>query len=349
MDPIVLGANQIQRFYRGGEAIAGFRRIPHRDEFAPEDWVGSATTIWGSETLGLSALPDGRTVKEALESDPEGFLGPEHTERFGSEIGLLVKLLDAGQRLPVHCHPSREFARRHLDCPYGKTEAWVVVEVRSPEPFVYLGFQDEVDPAMLAGWVTDQDTEAFAGAMHRLPAAPGDSILVPAGIPHSIGEGVFIVELQEPTDLSVLLEWEGFDIDGARDGHLGLGFETALECVDRSSWGREELGWLRAVREAGPRRRGVELLFPEEADPFFRAERIRPYGTARLPEGVSILVVTAGTGTLEWGAGRIDVGRGATVLIPFSAGDCVLRGSLEAIRCLPPDPGAPDASFPTFR
>jgi mannose-6-phosphate isomerase len=52
---------------------------------------------------------------------------------------------------------------------------------------------------------------------------------------------------------------------------------------------------------------------------------------------------------LEWGAGGIDVGRGATVLIPFSAGDCVLRGSLEAIRCLPPDPGAPDASLPTFR
>jgi mannose-6-phosphate isomerase len=350
VDPIVLAANQIQRFYRGGEAIAGFRGIPHLDEFAPEDWVGSATPVFDSETLGVSALPDGRTVKEALESDPEGLLGPAHAERFGSEMGLLVKLLDAGQRLPVHCHPSREFARRHLGCPYGKTEAWVVVEVRSPEPFVYLGFRDDVDPATLTGWVTDQDTEAIAGAMHRLPAAPGDSILVPAGVPHSIGGGVFIVELQEPTDLSVLLEWEGFDIDGARDGHLGLGFETALACVDRSGWGKEELGRLRTVREeGGARRPGVELLFPKEADPFFRAERIRPRGAAPLPEGVSILVVTSGTGMLEWGAHGMAVGRGSTVLIPFSAGDCVLRGSVEVIRCMPPDPGAPDASVPTFR
>ncbi|MGH2765209.1 MAG: mannose-6-phosphate isomerase, partial [Actinomycetota bacterium] len=134
MEPIVLGANQIHRFYRGGEAIAGFRGMPHRDKFAPEDWVGSATAVFGSETMGVSTLPDGRTVREALVSDPEAFLGSEHTERFGAEMGLLVKLLDAGQRLPVHCHPGREFARRHLDCPYGKTEAWIVVDVRSPDP-----------------------------------------------------------------------------------------------------------------------------------------------------------------------------------------------------------------------
>ncbi|MGH3924597.1 MAG: class I mannose-6-phosphate isomerase, partial [Pseudonocardiaceae bacterium] len=203
MGPIVLASNQIQRFYRGGEAIAGFRRIPHRDEFAPEDWVGSATAVFGSETLGLSALSDGRTVKQAVDSDPESVLGPDHVERVGSEMGLLVKLLDAGQRLPVHCHPSREFARRHLDCPYGKTEAWVVVEVRSAEPLVHLGFRDDVTLAALTDWVGRQDTEAITGAMHRLPASVGDTILVPAGVPHSIGEGVFIVELQEPTDLSV--------------------------------------------------------------------------------------------------------------------------------------------------
>jgi mannose-6-phosphate isomerase len=93
----------------------------------------------------------------------------------------------------------------------------------------------------------------------------------------------------------------------------------------------------------------VELLFPEEADPFFRAERIRPRGAAPLPTGLSILVVTGGSGTLEWGDRLLDVGRGDTVLVPFAAGDCVLRGSLEAVRCMPPDPGAPDASVPTFR
>jgi mannose-6-phosphate isomerase len=348
VQPIVLGPNQIHRFYRGGEGIARFRGIPHRDDFAPEDWVGSATAVFGSAPLGLTLLAEGRTLREAVEGDPEGFLGSLHAERFGSDPALLVKLLDAGQRLPVHCHPDREFSRRHLDCPYGKTEAWVIAEVRSPDPIVHLGFREDVDGDALAEWVLGQDTEAILAATNRLPAAVGDSFLVPAGIPHAIGEGVFLVELQEPTDLSVLLEWDGFDIDGARDGHLGLGFESALACVDRSGWGASRLGRLRAGR-GGRQAEGVERLFPPEADPFFRAERIRPRSAATLPAGFSILVVTGGTGTLSWGQGGLNVGRGDTVLIPFGAGGCSLHGTVEAIRCLPPDPLAPDSSAPSFR
>jgi mannose-6-phosphate isomerase len=305
--------------------------------------------VFGSDTTGITTLPDDRTVGEALAADPEGFLGPEHVERFGADPALLVKLLDAGQRLPLHCHPDRAFSRRHLDCPYGKTEAWVIVEVRSPGPSVHLGFRHDVDLATLGEWVTGQDTEAILGATHRLPVAVGDSILVPAGIPHAIGEGVFLVELQEPTDLSVLLEWKGFEIDGARDGHLGLGFETALRCVDRSGLGPEELAGLRSRREDGRGRRpGVDLMFSSEADPFFRAERIRPADASPLPAAFSILVVTGGSGTLEWQDRGLDVGRGDTVLIPFASGDCVLRGAVEAVRCLPPDPAAPDVSAPTF-
>jgi len=352
VEPIVLGPNQVHRFYRGGPAIAEFRGTRSGDDHAPEDWVASATSVFGSEGTGLSTLPDGRTAAEAFAADPEAFFGPRHAERFGADPGLLVKLLEAGQRLPVHCHPDREFARRHLGCPYGKTEAWVIVEVRSREPQgeVFLGFRDEVDPAELAGWVTGQDTTAMLGAMHRIPVAVGDAVLVPAGLPHAVGEGVFLIELQEPTDLSVLLEWEGFDIDGARDGHLGLGFDVALRCVDRSGWGKERLDRLRTPREGGrDARPGVDVLLPSEADPFFRAERIRPRDASPLPASFSVLVMMGGRGRLEFGtAGSLEVARGDTVLVPFAAGDCRLVGSLEAVRCMPPDADAPDVSAPVF-
>jgi len=353
VEPIVLGPNQVHRFYRGGPAIAEFRGTRSADDHAPEDWVGSATSVFGSEGIGPSALPDGRTAPDAFAADPEAFFGPRHAERFGADPGLLVKLLDAGERLPVHCHPDREFARRHLDCPYGKTEAWVIVEVRSPEPEaeVFLGFREELDPAVLAGWVSGQDTRAILGAMHRIPVAVGDAVLVPAGLPHAVGEGVFLVELQEPTDLSVLLEWEGFDIDGADDGNLGLGFDVALRCVDRSGWLKQRLDRLGTPREGGHDvRPGVDVLFPAEADPFFRAERIRPRDAASLPAGFSILVLTLGRGHLEFGTGgSMEMVRGNTVLVPFAAGDCRLVGSLEAVRCMAPHPDAPDVSAPVFR
>jgi mannose-6-phosphate isomerase len=163
-------------------------------------------------------------------------------------------------------------------------------------------------------------------------------VLVPAGVPHAIDAGVLVLELQEPTDLSVLLEWDGFAVDGRRQGHLELGFDLALRCVDRSGWGPAELERLRDGR--GPVRPGAERLLPAEADPFFRAERLRPDPTAPLEAAFSILVVTHGSGRLESRGGSLDLGRGDTVLVPFAAGPGELRGRLEAVRALPPGPEA---------
>jgi mannose-6-phosphate isomerase len=349
LEPIVLGPNQVHRFYRGGPAICELRGTPSEDEYAPEDWIGSATAVFGTDRIGISTLPDGRATPEAMAADPEAFFGSRHAERFGGDPRLLVKLLEAGERLPVHCHPDRSFARRHLDCRWGKTEAWVIVGVRAADPHVFLGFGREVDPATLSEWVREQRTSAILGAMNRIPVEVGDTVLVPAGTPHAIGEGVFLVELQEPTDLSVLLEWEGFDVDGTRDGHLGLGFDRALSCVDRSGWGPEALRHLLAGRGNAPDRPGVEVLFSWAADPFFRAERVRPGGASLLPAAFSIMVVTAGDGRLEFGGGTLDLGRGSTVLVPFASGDCRLVGRIEVIRCMPPDPEEPEAPGPAVR
>jgi mannose-6-phosphate isomerase len=354
VDPIVLGPNQVHRFYRGGPTIAEFRGVRNEDDHAPEDWVGSATSVFGTEDVGRTVLPNGHTLADAVKSDPEGFLGPRHAERFGADPGLLVKLLDAGERLPVHCHPDRDFARRHLGCPWGKTEAWVIAGTRSAGASVHLGFRRDVDARTLRGWIDQQDASAMLESMHRFEVSPGDTVLVPAGVPHAVGEGVFLVELQEPTDFSVLLEWAGFDVDGSTKGHLGVGFDLALTCVDRSGWDEETLRRLRTGRpDSSPARSGVEVLFPPEADAFFRAERIRPKDSADavpMPAGFSILVVTEGEGRLQWSAGGVvDVRRGSTVLVPYGTGGCTLVGAVAAVRCMPPDPDALDADAPRVR
>ncbi len=340
MGPIQLASNQLHRFYRGGLAIARFRGTQGGGDHAPEDWVGSTTTILGEETHGLSTLPDGRLLRDAIAADPVAFLGPAHAERYGGDPALLVKLLHAGERLPVHCHPSREFSRRHLDCPFGKTEAWVVVEVEGDRPEVHLGFRHDVEAATLAGWVERQETDALLGALHALEVAPGDAVLVPAGVPHAIGAGVFLVELQEPTDFSVLLEWESFAVDGRADGHLGIGYDLALACVDRSHFDSEALRRLR--RRSGDAlelRPGAWNVFVPDADPYFRAERLLPRPRAALEPSFSILVVLAGAGRLQTEhGGELPLTRGDTVLLPYASGASSVDGQVEVIRCLPPAP-----------
>jgi mannose-6-phosphate isomerase len=167
---------------------------------------------------------------------------------------------------------------------------------------------------------------------------PGDALFVPAGVPHAIGEGLLIVELQEPSDLSVLLEWEGFGIDDATEASIGLGWETALECVDRSGRG---VGPLRGPPPDGP----VARLLPPDADPFFRAERVAPAPDAEIEAGFAVLLVLEGGGTLEPEDGEpLELRRGETVLLPHAAGACRVRGEVVLIVCRPPAHAADGAA-----
>jgi mannose-6-phosphate isomerase len=241
-----LPANQLQRTYQGGARIAALRDDPALAGAGPEDWVGSTTTALASERDGLSRLGDGRLLRDAIQGDPVGFLGEAHVRRWGADPALLVKLLDAGQRLPVHFHPGRAFARAHLGLSFGKTEAWIIIAAE-PGAVVHLGFAQAVTVATVARWVRGQDVEAMLAAMRELPVAPGDVVLVPAGTVHAIGAGILLCELQEPTDLSVFLEWEQPDAgDGSE--HLGLGWPTVLSALDYAVTDTAPLMVIRAAR-----------------------------------------------------------------------------------------------------
>lgn len=332
----VLGPNQLQRFYQGGAEIAGFRGLGAAAD-GPEDWVASTTTAFGEQQAGLSRLPDGRLLADAIGQQPEWFLGAEHVAAYGTDTGLLVKLLDAGQRLPVHCHPDQAYSQAQLGCPHGKTEAWVVLHAGAADACVYLGFRDDIPAGVLAGWVASQDVPALVGALHQVPVAPGDSVLVPAGTPHAIGPGVFLAELQEPTDLSILLEWRGFLDDATEAGSLGLGYPNVLAAVDRSGWSPDRLaGMCRRPGSPGARD-GVTRLLPPAADPFFRAELLQPGKALEVPASYAVWIVARGAGTLvtEHG-GTLPLRRGMTVLVPHADGPAQLTGDVQVIRCLPP-------------
>lgn len=319
MRPIPLGPNQPATFYRGSGRLAAFRGAAL--EPRPEDWLASTTARFGLAPSGLSTLPNGTLLADAVAADPLGWLGAEHVERFGANPALLVKLLDAGQRLPVHVHPDRAFAASHLASGYGKTEAWIVLDA-APDAAVHLGFTRDVAADELARWVFAQDVATLLGTTNRVPIQAGDAILCPAGLPHAIGEGVLLVELQEPTDFSVLLEWEGFPL-GPRNASVGLSLDEALTCVDRR--GVSPAG-LASLRGAGP------SLLPAEAADFFVADRIGP---GRLAAGFAVLVVTSGSGELSGEWGTLAIARGATVVVPFAAGACALSGDLAGIVCRP--------------
>jgi mannose-6-phosphate isomerase len=334
MEPIVLPPNQLHRFYRGGRRINVLRRSGNVDPYAPEEWIASMTSPFGEPGVGLAVLPNGKSLPDAIAGEPEAFLGPQHVARFGPDVAVLIKLLDAAERLPVHFHPDDDFARAHLGAQWGKTEAWVILE-SEPGAAVQVGFRERVGLETVAGWVESQDAGAMLSSLHRVTVAAGDTIYVPAGTPHAIGEGILLAELQQPTDFSVLLEWKDF-ADDEEAASLGLGFGVALRALNLEPWSEDDLARARSRRRSD---RGGATLFPSEADAYFRAELVSDGD--HLKQEFAVLLVVAGNGVVRGDDWKLDIDTGDAILVPYAAGAHVLQGSAYVLRCMAPDPSTP--------
>ena len=243
MRPVPLPANPVERFYRGGARIA---------ELRGEEVGANACPRTGS------ARPRPCTAPGAGSEPPED--GTLLGDLIPAGIPLLVKLLDAGERLPVHVHPDGDFARSRLDAPCGKTEAWFVISADGPDPCVWLGLREAVGHDQLSEWVEGQDIKALLVALDRVPVQAGRRTVRTCRPASRDREGVLICELQEPSDLSLLFEWRGLELEGA-DPYLGLGLAGALDATRREP--------LLPAGKPGADRR----LLPPEADEFFRLER----------------------------------------------------------------------------
>lgn len=351
---VLLPPNRVWRTYQGGrllDALAGVAEP--RDSHFPEDWIASTTraTNAGREHLteGISPVRVGDATHDfaaLLASDPDYFLGAAHVSRHGAVPHLLVKLLDPSIRLHFQVHPSADFARRLLGSPSGKTEAYHVLATR-PEgaaPYIYLGFQRPPSRAELRRMIATQDLAAIEACFDKIPVQPGDTYLVPGGVPHALGEGVFLVEIQEPSDLVVRFEFErgGYVLPEAAR-FMGRDLEFCLDVFDYSAWPAS-----RVLTEAKcpPRRRCAlgadsyqDNLIGPERTPCFSVRHSHYRGPAvRSESSAYIGIVTAGACTLAAGGRRHVLQRYDKFFCPAGLGAIAVEPAPAAsiLECHPP-------------
>lgn len=333
--PVRLAPNLVDHFYVGGAKIAALRGIETTSDHQPEEWIAATVARAGEGDVGLARTTDGDLLRDLVAADPDGWVDAGSPD--GGDTGLLLKLLDAGERLPVHVHPDRDFARRHLDCPYGKTEAWLVLDA-TDDGAVYLGWKSAVDPEELAERRDAQDSNWLLDHLNRIEVRRGDGIVVPAGTPHAIGEGVFVAEVQEPTDLSILLEWS-VTTSTREESHLGLGFEAVMTAVTHAPLGADEVAALRTHTDLDGFAAGATSTLVAAADPYFRLDLLAPMtdDPVGLPAGFAALVVLDGTGELRCRATPYPLRAGEVLAVPAGLGDWAVNGPVRLLAARPGD------------
>ena len=318
--PSKLPSNQFDHFYKGGNRIGKLRNGPG-GPMRPEEWIASTTTRFGESVNGLSKLENGQLLRDVIASDAVSWLGEKHIAKFGASTEILVKLLDPDQRLPVHYHPNISFAKENLHMNHGKTEAWIILDAPVGAK-VGIGFKEMMSKADVAAMVANHDSDGLLKSLVFKEVKAGDAVFVPAGVVHAIESGIFVLELQEPTDLSILLEWDGFAVDGDKDGHLNLGFDTALNALRLTPLNMDEEKEIITKFDIGGQRSGG--IFNSIANPFFRADYLTQ-GHSKVESGFGIFLALSGEGVMIFDNDQpLEIKQGDAVVIPYCAGGFTL-------------------------
>ena len=250
--PVKLEYNRVWRLYFGGKLLDEFRGDSGSDGNFPEDWLASVVTANNPdrenkpENEGLSKAENGEYLRDIINSAPEMYLGKEHIEKHGCNFGVLTKFLDSAERLPAQVHPDKNAAKNLFHSDYGKTEAWYILggrEINGEEPYILLGFKEDVTKERLKTLFDKQDIPAMSNLMNKIPVHPGDVFLIEGGTPHAIGPGCFLIEIQEPTDYTISLEKCNTLGEKMPDFlcHMGLGFDKMFDCFNYIRYSFDEI------------------------------------------------------------------------------------------------------------
>ena len=349
--PLPLAYHPLYRFYEGGSLTRQFRGLPDRpDDWWSEDWVGSCTTAnncdpdgreQGMSPVGLPGMGP-LALRDIVEALPEEMVGASFAERWGPITGVLVKLLSPAGPVPLHAHPSRDWARAHLGSPFGKTEAWILLDTpgAGAEPaHAGIGFVPGVERGWFADAVRRHDNKSIRSSLHRTEVHPGEVYVAHAGVPHYLGPRISFIEVQEPSDHIVIPETSGDDDDGAT---MGLGWDLALDMIDYTGTdadqtfgrSRQQPRVLRASHGS------LEVrLFTDDVLPFFDAAALEVTDEIDTDDArFCVAVVVSGHGWLDGDFGSQPISRGQTYALPASLPFRVRAGRepVRVVRCFGP-------------
>src|SRR2546423_2369055 len=164
----------------------------------------------------------GKSLHELWSQDRQSIFGNiANAPRFP----MLIKLLDAQEKLSLQVHPPEKIAAKLGGEP--KTECWYVASA-APGAELFVGFKQRItreqfEKSLRAGSAADH--------VHRIPVKAGDAMFLPAGRFHGIGAGNLLVEVQQNSDTTYrVFDWNRIDQSTGKPRTLQL--DQALECID---------------------------------------------------------------------------------------------------------------------
>lgn len=309
----------------GGRNLKTRYGKPLPDELIGEAWLISDHT---QHTSVVNRGPhEGRTLHELATESPKTFLGDRATLTQHGRFPLLLKILDAQDRLSIQVHPDDTIAEALGEPDVGKTEMWHILDATESGE-LYCGVSESITEAELQQAIRD---DRLADHLNVYKAESNASLFINARTIHAIGEGCMIAEIQQNSDLTYRIsDWGRVDADGnPRELHI----EKSLKASKHPNIHHGAAQVLTyTVRETS-----VHVLC---ACPYFASEEIiikDAYTDTNRGSTMQLFLAKSGTVTLEVGDDSVNLKPGESALVPAEEQSIILHGDGSVLMYYVPD------------
>jgi mannose-6-phosphate isomerase len=185
------------------------------------------SSVRDNESIVTNGFLASNTLNEILEIYMGELVGERNYERFGNEFPILIKIIDANDKLSIQVHPDDALARQR-GMENGKTEMWYIIQAEEGSELID-GFATQVTPDEYHRFL---DMGKLENILHIEYPEQGDVFFIPAGRVHALGKGLLLAEIQQTSDTTYrIYDYNRRDADGQlRELHTA----EALDAIDFS-------------------------------------------------------------------------------------------------------------------
>ncbi len=207
----------------GGNKLHNVLNKPTTSGKAGESWEISG--VDGNVSVVSNGFLEGNNLEELVEVYMGDIVGDRIFEIFGRRFPLLIKFIDANDKLSIQIHPNDELAgKRHNS--YGKTEMWYIIQADKGSELI-IGFNRNIDKETYLQHLKNKSLQEI---LNTEPVKEGDVFFLPAGRVHAIGSGILLAEIQQTSDVTYRIY--DFDRRDNSGNFRELHTELALDAID---------------------------------------------------------------------------------------------------------------------
>jgi mannose-6-phosphate isomerase len=301
----VWGGRELERLYHKPLPPA----VPIGEAWEISDRPGDVSVIANGPLAG-------KDLRWLMEKHMAELLGGDRPQ--GGRFPLLIKILDAQDKLSLQVHPPAAKAADLRGEP--KTEMWYVAQA-APGAELYVGLKRGVTRAEFERKIK---TGTVAECFHRVRVQSGDAMFLPSGRVHALGAGLVIFEIQQNSDTTYrVFDWNRAGLDGKpRELHI----PQSLASIDFDDFEPSLLPLAVAQH-------GAQNVRPLVLDPLFIAEAHQAIAGASVPlrpGKMQIIALLAGQVQVCSGEATVALAPGQFCLVPASLAQTALRAETPA-------------------